>query len=197
MHVTRISDGRHGARAVCGLALVIVLIILLSLQGRDQARAEEGGLFDFFSVLPGKAAADPAPLSGVAPWADDMKKARAAYGRGEFDKARSHFEAAAAGGNVTASCYLGHMYRLGRGVEASTRKSLQYYQNVAGAFTDEPDLRSGAHHGRCAWCALPISIARAMPRKVSNRTRRRPCSCTHRGVLRTSLCPLWARRDVA
>ncbi len=69
-----------------------------------------------------------------------MKKARAAYRSGDYEKARAHFEPAAAGGNIVASWYLGNMYRLGRGVEASTTKSLEYYQDVADAFTPEdPD----------------------------------------------------------
>ncbi len=135
-----ISDPRHGLKAVWGLAVVMVLVILLSFQGKDQARAQEGGLLDFYSVVPGKLQLSPAPLGDVSPWADDMKKARAAYRSGDYEKARRYLETAAAGGNVTASWYLGNMYRLGRGVEESTLKSLQYYQSVAGAFTpNEPD----------------------------------------------------------
>ena len=141
MHATLIFDGRRGVKAAGGLLLLLLLMmVLVPSAGRDQARAEDGGLLEFFSVLPGKPQLNPSALGDLAPWADDMKKARAAYRNGEYEKARSYLETAAAGGNIIASWYLGHMYRLGRGVEASTLKSLQYYQNVADAFTpDEPD----------------------------------------------------------
>lgn len=127
-------------KAACGLMLLILPIVLLSLVERDQARAEEAGSLDFFSVLPGKPQLNPPEFGGLAPWADDMKKARAAYSTGDYGKARAYLEPAAASGNIIASYYLGHMYRLGRGVRISTVKSLHYYQDVAEAFTpEEPD----------------------------------------------------------
>jgi hypothetical protein len=135
-----IFDGRHIAKAVCGLILLLA-VALLSLLGQHQARAQDAGLLDFFSLTPGKTQLKPGGIDGLAPWADDMKKAWTAYTKGDYEKARLHFETAAAGGEIVASWYLGHMYRLGRGVEASTTKSLQYYQDVAEAFTpDEPEL---------------------------------------------------------
>ncbi|MDP9136614.1 MAG: sel1 repeat family protein [Pseudomonadota bacterium] len=140
MYATLIFDGRRGARAICGLLVLLLVTIPISLAGKDQARAQDGSLFEFFSVLPGKPQLNPSELGGLPPWADDMKKARVAYRDGNYEKALAHFEPAAARGNIVASWYLGNMYRLGRGVEASTLKSLEYYQDVADAFTpDQPD----------------------------------------------------------
>jgi TPR repeat protein len=130
-----IFEDRSGVQAVCGSALLILLIALATMAGRDQARAEGSSLLDFFSLGQAEPALNSSPLGGLVPWADDMKKAREAYARGAFEEARGYLEPAAQNGDITASLYLGHMYRLGRGVEASTLKSLQYYQNVAEAFT--------------------------------------------------------------
>jgi TPR repeat protein len=134
-----IFDGRNIARAVCGLILLLA-VALLSLPGQHQARAQDENSIDFFSIIPGKPNLKPGGIDGLAPWGDDMKKASTAYARGDYEEALPHFETAAAGGEIVASWYLGHMYRLGRGVEASTAKALQYYQDVAEAFTpEEPD----------------------------------------------------------
>jgi hypothetical protein len=135
-----IFEDRSGVKAVCGLVLLALLFALSAVTGRHQARAEEGSLFDFSSFLAGKPALKAPQLGDVVPWSGNMRKARDAYGRGDFETARRYLEPAADNGDITASFYLGEMYRLGRGVQASTLKALQYYQNVVDALTqDESD----------------------------------------------------------
>ncbi len=64
MNATLIFKGRHGAGAVCGLMLLMSVILLL-LAGKDQARAEEEGMLEFFSILPGKPQLNSSGLGGL------------------------------------------------------------------------------------------------------------------------------------
>lgn len=94
------------------------------------------GFYSFFKAAPANLAAS----LGVAPWADAMTKGQAAYGRGEFAAARGYFETASAQGDIIATWYLGHIYRLGRGVDADPGRAFQYYTKVVEAFSaDESD----------------------------------------------------------
>lgn len=75
-------------------------------------------------------------------WADDREQARVAYQKGEFTEALKHLKEASDGGDLIATWYLGHMYRLGQGVKADNVLALEYYQQVAKAFSpDENDLQ--------------------------------------------------------
>ena len=128
-----------------------------------------------------------------------MKKARAAYSSGDYEKARTHFEPAAASGNIIASYYLGNMYRLGRGVERiSTIKSLHYYQDVADAFTpEEPD----PHRLRIMIDAL-VRVADIyregdVAEGVEPNSNDGVSALHHRGLVRPSFRPLCAGPDVA
>jgi TPR repeat protein len=70
-------------------------------------------------------------------WTDELKKAKKAYKNGNYEKALKFFLAASDQGNIVADWYLGHMYRLGRGVERSEAKALSYYGRVADAFNPD------------------------------------------------------------
>jgi len=131
----RISD-RHGIwKHVAGALLVVLFLCKM-----PSARADDGS-FDFFSILPAKPQLK-APELGGMPATDDMRKARQAYTSGDFDNARVYLEQASKNGNIVATWYLGHMYRLGRGVPVSLAKAYLYYSQVAEAFTpEEPDPR--------------------------------------------------------
>ena len=137
MFVTLIS--RAPALSKLAAAAIIGLLIWLSIPHNSRA---EDSTFNFFSFSPAAPQLSPPKVKSVAPWAEDMKKARLAYSSGNFENARVFLEKASTEGNILASWYLGHMYRLGRGVAADTGKAFHYYSIVAEAFTpDEPDPR--------------------------------------------------------
>lgn len=124
------------------LAAVAAVVSLIWLFIPLNSRAEEGSLLNFFSFAPAAPQLSIPELKSMAPWADDMKKARLAYSSGNFENARVFLEKASDEGDIVASWYLGHIYRLGRGVASDTGKSFHYYSIVAEAFTpDEPDPR--------------------------------------------------------
>lgn len=102
----------------------------------------DGSILDFFSILPAKPQLKAPELNAMPMWSDEMRQAQAAYMSGDFEHARGFLENASKQGNIVASWYLGHMYRLGRGVPANPAKAYYYYSLVADAFTpDEPDPR--------------------------------------------------------
>jgi TPR repeat protein len=115
---------------------------LLWLSIPANTRAEGSSILDFFSFAPAKPQISEPEIKAMAPWADDMKKARVAYSSGNFENARGYLQKASDEGDIVASWYLGHIYRLGRGVAADTGKAFHYYSIVAERFTpDEPDPR--------------------------------------------------------
>jgi uncharacterized protein len=132
--VTLIS--RIPAPAKLAAGAVLGLSVLLTIP--HISRAEDGSFFSFAPALPQLSA----PKLKSIPWAENMKKARLAYSKGNFEDARIFLEKASDEGNIVASWYLGHMHRLGRGVPADTGKAFHYYSIVAESFTpDEPDPR--------------------------------------------------------
>lgn len=138
MFVTLISRTSAAAKVAAGGTLAA--LIWLSLP--PNSRAEEDSLFNFFSFAPAAPKLTAPQLKSLAPWAEDMKKARLAYSSGNFESARGFLEKASNEGNIVASWYLGHIYRLGRGVPSDKGKAFHYYSIVAESFTpDEPDPR--------------------------------------------------------
>jgi hypothetical protein len=130
------------ASLLAKLAAGVVIISLIWLFIPPNSRAEEGSFFNFFSFAPAAPQLSVPELKSMAPWADDMKKARLAYSSGNFENARVFLEKASDEGDIVASWYLGHIYRLGRGVASDTGRAFHYYSIVAEAFTpDEPDPR--------------------------------------------------------
>lgn len=104
----------------------------------DSARAEDGGwASDFYSYLPAAPDIKAPDLDFLPFWTDDLKKAKRAYKDGDFNKARKYFERASDDNNIVADWYLGHMYRLGRGVPRDDAKAFSYYGRVADAFDSE------------------------------------------------------------
>jgi hypothetical protein len=104
----------------------------------DSAGAEDSDwTSDFYSYLPAAPDIKAPNLDFIPFWTDDLKKAKRAYKDGDFDKARKYFERASDDNNIVADWYLGHMYRLGRGVPRDDAKAFSYYGRVADAFDSE------------------------------------------------------------
>ena len=104
----------------------------------DSAHAEDRDwTSDFYSYLPAAPDIKAPDLDFLPFWTDDLKKAKRAYKAGDFDKARKYFERASDDNNIVADWYLGHMYRLGRGVPRDDAKAFSYYGRVADAFDSE------------------------------------------------------------
>ncbi|MGE0007691.1 MAG: tetratricopeptide repeat protein [Parvibaculaceae bacterium] len=120
--------------------IATVAVIAASLASfPDSARADDDGDWtsDFYSYLPAAPDIKAPDLDFIPFWTDDLKKAKRAYKEGDFSKARKYFERASDDNNIVADWYLGHMYRLGRGVERDDAKAFSYYGRVADAFDSE------------------------------------------------------------
>ncbi|WP_196502562.1 tetratricopeptide repeat protein [Aestuariivirga litoralis] len=81
------------------------------------------------------------PRLDIVPfWTDELKAGRAAYGRGDYGRARKLFLKSSDDGNMVADWYLGHMYRLGHGVPVDPAAAYSYFSRVADQFSsDEQD----------------------------------------------------------
>ncbi len=130
MHVTLTSDGVAG-RAVRVVVHAVLAMLGLAVLALAPARADsEGPLAEFYSYLP--AAPDLSlPEISIPFWTDDFKKAKRAYKNGNYDRALKFFRSASEDGNIVADWYLGHMYRIGRGVGRDDATAYSYYSRVA------------------------------------------------------------------
>ena len=99
---------------------------------------ERGGFFSYFPQVP---ELHLPRLDMINPFrSDDFKRARSAYANGDFQQARLYFQKSSEDGNMVADWYLGHMYRLGRGVPPTPAIAYSYYSRVAENFDpEEPD----------------------------------------------------------
>jgi TPR repeat protein len=120
---------------------VLLLPMLVSFGPQAALGAEENEpSTDFFSYFP----APPElklPSIDITPfWTSDLKVARKAYRNGNYERALKYFQKESEEGSPTADWYLGHMYRLGRGVKADPAIAYTYYSRVAEAYdSDEPN----------------------------------------------------------
>jgi TPR repeat protein len=125
------------------IARVLALVILAAffiVQHQSPARAEDPGVMaEFYSYLP--AVPDiKLPEISIPFWTDDLKRAKKAYNSGNYDRALKYFRRASEDGNIVADWYLGHMYRMGRGVPRDDASAYSYYSRVADLYDpDEPD----------------------------------------------------------
>lgn len=116
--------------------MLALVLILLGFSPAAGAADEDGPLADFYSYLP----AAPnlrLPEISIPFWTDDLKKAQKAYKTGKYDRALKFFRRASDDGNIVADWYLGHMFRLGRGVPRDDAIAFSYYSRVADLY--EPD----------------------------------------------------------
>lgn len=125
----------------------LLALILFLLSSLSSARAEDGffgHIFNFFESPPEIHLPHPEihlPKLEILPfWTNDLKSGRNAYARGDYDRARDNFLKASEDGNIVADWYLGHMYRLGKGVPANPAIAYSYFSRVADNFNpDEQD----------------------------------------------------------
>ncbi len=117
--------------------LVIAVMAFHAPAWSQEAPDESAGFFRYLPAVPEVKL----PKLNIVPfWTDDLKKARKAYNKGDYDRAMRFFSRESESGNSVADWYLGHMYRLGQGVPASDAMAYSYYQRVAENFDpDEPD----------------------------------------------------------
>lgn len=139
----RMAAGRDGTAVATKVSLAILLLagLIFSIAGGAQAADngnDPGFMSEFYSYLP--AAPDiRLPDINIPFWTDDLKKAKRAYQNGNYGKALVFFRRASDDGNIVADWYLGHMYRLGRGVPKDDATAFSYYSRVADQYDpDEP-----------------------------------------------------------
>ncbi len=124
--------------------LALFLLLTMAMPLHATAEGFFGGLFNFFGDAPEIRLPHPdlhLPKLDITPfWTNDLKQGRDAYTKRDYDRARTAFLRASEDGNMVADWYLGHMYRLGRGVPADAAISFSYFQRVADQFNpDEQD----------------------------------------------------------
>ncbi len=110
----------------------------------ELAGAQESDAFSkqFYSFMPAKPKLDAPSIGDASLWQGHMQKAKRAYRDGEYGRARKHLEAALENGNNLAAWYLGHIWRLGLGVDADQGKAFDYYERVAAEY-DAAEPRPG------------------------------------------------------
>lgn len=121
-------------------AMALLAMLAITVQHLPVARADETGVMaDFYSYLP--AAPDiKLPEINIPFWTDDLKRAKKAYNSGNYSRAMKFFRRSSEDGNIVADWYLGHMYRMGRGVPRDDASAYSYYSRVAELYDlDEPD----------------------------------------------------------
>lgn len=94
---------------------------------------EGAGFFDYLPAPPKLSL----PKIDIPFWTDDLKKARRAYKRGDYDRALKFFRRESQEGNVVADWHLAHMYRLGQGVPQDASVAYTYYERVADSYDPE------------------------------------------------------------
>ncbi len=120
-------------------ALLLLAVVLVSPASAQQESIPDGSS-GFFRYLPAVPEVKLPKIDLVPFWTDDLKKARKAYNTGDYGRALKYFSRESDDGNPVADWYLGHMYRLGRGVPADDAMAYSYYQRVAENYDpDEPD----------------------------------------------------------
>jgi uncharacterized protein len=115
----------------------VLVFILFGLTQTGLALSEDDPKGGFFSYLP--AAPDiKFPNIDIVPfWTGDLKKGKHAYSKGNYAEAEEYFLKSSEDGNIIADWYLGHMYRLGRGVTRNQAMAFSYYSRVADNFDPE------------------------------------------------------------
>ena len=105
------------------------------------AQADDAPDSGFFSYLPSVPDIKLPKLQNLVPfWTDDLKRAKKAYSKGDYGRAHDLFQKSSEDGNIVADWFLGHMYRLGRGVAVDPATAYSYYSRAAENFDpDEPD----------------------------------------------------------
>ena len=94
------------------------------------AQTDESFALQFHSFVPAKPFKNRQGADSAKPWRNDMFAARRAWRDGDYQTAHDLLNSALKNGNVTAAWYLGHLYRLGRGVQPDPGKAFHLYRKV-------------------------------------------------------------------
>ena len=125
----------RAAFCLCALALSFLCVAPSAF-----AEDSDNPITGFFSFLPAPPHINLPHLDLTPFWTDDLKTARRAYSNRDYDRARNYFQKSSDDGNIVANWYLGHMYRLGRGVPVNQAVAYSYFSRVADNFNpDEND----------------------------------------------------------
>lgn len=138
-----VNKGAHGSdrRWRFDFRLAALVAVGLSLMLAPATAADDdtkGPLADFYSYLP----APPdlkLPEISIPFWTGDLKKAKRAYKKGDYERAATLFRKESDDGNIVADWYLGHMYRQGLGVPRNDAMAYSYYTRVADTFDPDED----------------------------------------------------------
>ncbi len=132
------EDITTAGKALYRFALGLLAAMFFCL--RAVAAEPEEPSTGFFSYFPASPEISLPKFDIVPFWTSDLKVARKAYRNGNYARAMSYFRKASDEGSPTADWYLGHMYRLGRGVPVNHSIAYTYYSRVAEAYdSDEAD----------------------------------------------------------
>ncbi len=118
------------------LALSCLMMASLGMPQGALAGSDNEPRAGFFNILPGRSELKLPNLGDISLWKSDMQKAKQAYLKHDFGKARKYLLKAKKNGNFLAGWYLGHIYRLGLGVKVDPVKAFKYYREVAIEYSD-------------------------------------------------------------
>ena len=136
MNVSPIYTFFKRANLVRLVAFLFVIVFTAPANSADDEDVRGG----FFSYFPAPPKIHLPEIKIVPFWTDDFKTAKKAYNRGRYSTAMEYFSRASDDGNIIADWYLGHMYRLGRGVTMNQAVAYSYYSRVSENFDpDEQD----------------------------------------------------------
>ena len=127
------------AFGLCRTAFAVLAFWLMLVPAATAADDETSGpLADFYSYLPAPKDLK-IPDINIPFWTDDLKKAKRAYKKGDYERAAKLFRKESEDGNIVADWYLGHMYRQGLGVPRNDAMAYSYYTRVADNFDPDED----------------------------------------------------------
>ena len=133
--VKAMSTARHFSSLSGRYLGVLLMAGALLLSVAKQAQAEQTRL-GFSKLLPPKSKFQLPNLGDISIWRNDMQKAKQAYRKGKYRKARKYLHKALKSGNFLAAWYLGHIHRLGLGVPVDHGKAFHFYRTVALEYND-------------------------------------------------------------
>lgn len=124
---------KRAMRTVCQLIGVLMLTCVFLTPGNVRADDHQ---FSFTKLMPPISKFRLPDLGNISIWKNDMQKAKKAYRKGNYSKARKYLHKALNNGNFIAAWYLGHIHRLGLGVPVNQGKAFHFYRTVALEYDD-------------------------------------------------------------
>jgi uncharacterized protein len=131
------EEDRKGVFNALYIRFFLQIVSAVCISTAVMAQSEDDNKGGFFSYLPAPPTLKLPSMDIVPFWTDDLKKGKKAYSKGDFSRAQEYFQKSSEDGNIVADWYLGHMYRLGRGVTQDPAMAFSYYSRVADNFDPE------------------------------------------------------------